>query len=84
MAKYDHFTGLTLEELPGVRLGSIPDKWRCKAKARSTGERCKAMRAKGQKVCRLHGAHGLPLTWKKKARLAARLRGERPPHYWCD
>lgn len=36
----------------------LQDSARCHAKAKSTGERCKAPAAYGRAVCRMHGAGG--------------------------
>jgi hypothetical protein len=40
---------------PVHRLRSAP---RCRAKAKSTGERCKCPAVRGWRVCRVHGARG--------------------------
>lgn len=37
--------------------GSKPQKRRCKAKSKSTGEQCKLAPLKGQKVCKYHGGN---------------------------
>ncbi|MBI1173294.1 hypothetical protein GC209_18050 [bacterium] len=52
---------------PAQRLQDAP---RCHAKAKSTGQRCKAPAVNGWAVCRMHGAGGghpagkAPPTWK--------------------
>jgi hypothetical protein len=81
---YSYFRTVTAAENPGMKFGSLPDHCRCTAKAKSTGERCKDMKVKGQTVCRRHGAKSLKATRAKMLRLAARLRGERPKNYTCD
>jgi hypothetical protein len=78
-----HFSRIAPEDLPGIRLGNVPDQLRCTAKAKSTGERCQNPRVRGKGICRLHGAGGKKLQRSKMLRQAARLRGERPAH-WED
>jgi len=46
---------------------------RCKAKARSTGDRCKRKAVEGLTVCRSHGA-GSPQSKAKSARIKAEAR----------
>jgi len=82
MANY--FSLIPPEEIPGIRLGNVPDRWRCSRVAKSTGERCRCLAVKGKGVCRHHGAGGKKLSRAKMLRQAARLRGERPANYWCD
>jgi hypothetical protein len=84
---YAHFRdGCTRETNPGKLLGNVPDKCRCNNTAKSTGERCKNVRVKGDTRCRTHGGKrpGMKVSRAKQLRMAARLRGERPKHYWCD
>jgi hypothetical protein len=78
------FQHIPKDEIPGIRLGSIPDQFRCTAKSKSTGERCRCMRVTGQGVCRHHGARKQKPTWAKRFRQASRLRGERPDGYHSD
>lgn len=72
------------EANPGYRFGSLPEHVRCSARAKSTGERCQSPRVAGKKTCRLHGSGNKKLSRAAMLRRAARLRGERPPHYTCD
>lgn len=76
----------TRETNPGLKFGSVPEKYRCKRIAKSTGLRCGCYRVKGSTVCRTHGGKrpGLKMSRAKELRLAARLRGERPAHYQRD
>jgi len=80
---FQHFKYLTPAEIPGIRLGSVPDRWRCRAKAKSTGERCQCLAVKGRATCRHHGS-GSKKTRAGMLRMAARLRGERPEAYKKD
>lgn len=41
----------------GMRLGAVPDRFRCCATARSTGERCKQPALHGGVCCGKHGGH---------------------------
>ena len=74
----------TRETNPGVKLGSVTDKYRCTATAKNSGARCTQFRVKGQKVCRFHGAQGVKPSRAKLRRIGARLRGERPSGYERD
>jgi hypothetical protein len=78
-----YFSRIALEDIPGIRLGDVPDQFRCPAKAKSTGERCQNPKVQGKRTCRVHGAGGKKLQRAKVLRQAARLRGERPAH-WVD
>ena len=78
-----HFSTLEPHQIPGIRLGDLPDAWRCRAQAKSTGDRCRAVAAKGMGLCRHHGAGGNKPSLAKVYRMAARLRGERPTG-WSD
>lgn len=55
--------------------GDPPDDYRCTAKAKNTGERCKQWRVRGFKVCGMHGAgrkkKGRPIP-KKRQQMDAR------------
>lgn len=83
---YSYFRVCKPEDHPGVYFGSLPDHLRCKRIAKSTGERCRCMKVKGSTLCRTHGGKrpGMKMSRAKELRIAARLRGERPKHYWCD
>ncbi len=83
---YSRFRELKLagEPMPGYRFGSLPLHLRCTCTAKATGGRCRNPAAKGQTLCRTHGAKGLKMSRAKALRLAARMRGERPKNYWCD
>ena len=61
--------------LPGVRLGNVPDAFRCKATSKLSGKRCRCMAATGQGVCRHHGAKGLKPTQAGMVRMAKQQRG---------
>ena len=79
-----YFSRIALEDIPGIRLGDVPDQFRCTAKAKTTGQRCQNPRVKGKGTCRMHrGSPGKKPTRAKVLRQAARLRGERPAH-WVD
>jgi hypothetical protein len=67
--------------LPGHRLGAIPDAFRCKATAKSTGQRCACIAVKGSGGrCRHHfGNRGGKPSLAKQYRIAALIRGERDP-----
>ncbi|MDQ7790417.1 MAG: helix-turn-helix domain-containing protein, partial [Clostridia bacterium] len=51
----------------GFILGQIPDDYRCTAKSKRTGQRCKQPKADGYEVCRYHGAGGGPPPGTKNA-----------------
>lgn len=72
-----HFQLIDPSKLPGLRLGAIPEAFRCRAKAKRTGERCACVAVKGKGLCRHHGAGGKGPSRAKQLRLGAYLRGER-------
>lgn len=49
------------------KVGEVPDEYRCTARSKRTGERCKQPKAEGYQVCRWHGAGGGPPPGNKNA-----------------
>ena len=51
----------------GFTLGQVPEKYRCTAQSKRTGQRCKQPKAEGYQVCKYHGAGGGPPPGTKNA-----------------
>ena len=63
----------------GIRLGSIPEAFRCRATSKGTGRPCQCVAVKGRGLCKHHGGKrqgDMPSPHKLK-RLAAILNGVR-------
>lgn len=66
------FLYLDKSQLPGHRLGSLPDWMQCGCRTRN-GAPCRNPKAKGFNVCRMHGANKLKPTPAKFRRMAKAL-----------
>ena len=49
-----------------MRFGSVPERFRCKATARGTGQRCRQATLQGGVCCRHHGGHALAYKTQRK------------------